>query len=138
METTPNLTDTDAVSIPTDRFETSLLYKGDSNMKIQISNRHETAHPQIKTMIEQELDTLGTRYEILGAEVILDHEGKNGMTTMSAEINLKVRGQVLTAMEKSEKVEKSIDLAMRSLEKQLKRHKETHYSSLDRSHPPKE
>lgn len=107
-------------------------------MKIQISNRHETAHPQIKTMIEQELESLATRYDIiLGADVILDHEGKNGATTMSAEINLKIKGQLLTASEKSEKIEKSIDLAVRSLEKQLKRHKETHYSSQDRSFTPK-
>lgn len=99
------------------------------NMKIQISNRHETAHPTIKTIIEQELESLGSRYDILGADIILDHEGKNGSTIMSAEIALKVKGSVLIAKEKSEKVEKSVDLAMRAIEKQLKRHKETHYSS---------
>jgi ribosomal subunit interface protein len=100
-------------------------------MKIQISNRHETAHPHIKTMIEYELNELGSRYDILGAEVILDHEGSQTMPSVLAEVNLKLPGAVLIAKEKSEKIEKSIDLAFKSLEKQLKRHKETHFSSQE-------
>ncbi|HYM20043.1 MAG TPA: ribosome-associated translation inhibitor RaiA [Candidatus Kapabacteria bacterium] len=99
-------------------------------MKIQISNRHETAHPQIKSIIESELENLASRYDIIGADVILDHEG-HAATTMSAEINVTVKGSTIIAKEKSDNVEKSVDLAFRSLEKQLKRHKETHYSSLN-------
>ncbi len=101
-------------------------------MKIQISNRHETAHPNVKGIIETELGDLATRYEIIGADVILDHEG-HSVPQVSAEINLKIKGSVLVAKEKSDKIEKSIDLAVRSLEKQLKRHKEIHFSSQEPS-----
>jgi len=100
-------------------------------MKIQISNRHETAHPNIKTMIESELGELSSRYDILGADVILDREGKQAPASLFAEINLKLRGATLVAKEKSEKIEKSIDLAFKSLQKQLQRHKETHFSSQE-------
>ena len=101
-------------------------------MKIQISNRHETANPHIKTFIESELTSLADRYGIIGADVILDHEG-HAATTKSAEINVHIKGSTIFAKEKSDNVEKSVDLALRSLEKQLKRHKETHYSSLSRN-----
>ena len=99
-------------------------------MKIQIANRHETAHPTVKTLIESELESLATRYEIIGADVILDHEG-HSIPHVIAEINLKVKGAMIIAKEKSEKVEKSIDLAVRSLEKQLQKHKETHFASQE-------
>lgn len=105
-------------------------------MKIQISNRHETAHPEVKTMIEEEIASLSERYDILGADVILDHEGNNGTTTMSAEVSLHVKGTILVAKEKSEKIEKSIDMVMRAIEKQLQRHKETHYSSQGQHEKP--
>ena len=99
-------------------------------MNIQISNRHETAHSQVKALIETELESLATRYEIIAADVILDHEG-HSIPHVIAEINLKVKGGMLIAKEKSEKVEKSIDLAVRSLEKQLQKHKETHFASQE-------
>jgi ribosomal subunit interface protein len=101
-------------------------------MKIQISNRHETANPNIKSFIEAELETLADRYDIIGADVILDREGHT-TEKMFAEINVHVKGSTIVAKEKSENVEKSVDLALRSLEKQLQRHKETHYSSLSRN-----
>jgi putative sigma-54 modulation protein len=100
-------------------------------MKIQISNRHDTAHPHIKTMIESELGELSSRYEILSADVILDREGKEATQSLFAEVNLKLPGTTLVAKEKSEKIEKSIDLAFKSLQKQLQRHKETHFSSQE-------
>jgi putative sigma-54 modulation protein len=99
-------------------------------MNIQISNRHESADGQIKTFVESELAILQNKYEILGADVILDHEG-HANVQYSAEINLKVKGTTLHAKESSEDVGKSIDLVVKTLEKQLKKHKDTHYASKE-------
>ena len=109
-------------------------------MKIQISNRHETANPGIKTFIESQLENLASRYDIIGADVILDREGHSTTFTknISAEINVKIKGLTIVAKEKSENIEKSVDLALRSLEKQLRRYKETHYSSLNLRRTPTE
>ncbi|MDP4219299.1 MAG: ribosome-associated translation inhibitor RaiA [Bacteroidota bacterium] len=97
-------------------------------MNIQISNRHESADGHIKTFVENELATLQSKYEILGADVILDREG-HANVQYSAEINLKVRGTTLHAKESSEDVGKSIDLVVKTLEKQLKKHRDLQTTS---------
>ena len=99
-------------------------------MNIQIANRHETADGHIKTFVESELKFLQDKYEILGADVILDREG-HGNIQYSAEINLKVRGTMLHAKESSEEIGKSIDLVVKTLEKQLKKHRDTHSASKE-------
>ena len=99
-------------------------------MNIQISNRHASADGQIKTFVENELMTLENKYEILGADVVLDHEG-HGNIKYSAEINLKVKGSTIHAKESSEEIGKSIDLAIKTLEKRLQKHKDTHYASIE-------
>src|SRR5947209_4540734 len=106
-------------------------------MNIQISNRHASADGEIKTFVESELAILEDKYNILGADVILDHEG-HGNVKYSAEINVKVKGSMIHAKESSEEIGKSIDLAIKTLEKRLKKHKDTHYSSLSRDHNGKE
>ena len=99
-------------------------------MNIQISNRHESANGDIKTFVETELAQLESKYEILGAEVILDHEGR-GNISYSAEINLKIKGLTLHAKESSEEIGKSIDLAVKTLEKQLQKHKDLSHVSKE-------
>jgi putative sigma-54 modulation protein len=99
-------------------------------MNIQISNRHASADGHIKTFVESELATLQNKYEILGADVILDHEGHANIQ-YSAEINLKVKGTTLHAKEFSEDVGKSIDLVVKTLEKQLKKHHDSHTTSKE-------
>src|ERR1051325_2421562 len=99
-------------------------------MNIQISNRHDSADGQIKTFVENELAVLENKYEILSADVVLDHEGR-GKVQYSAEINLKVKGSLIHAKESSEEIGKSIDLAIKTLEKRLKKHKDTHYASIE-------
>ena len=99
-------------------------------MNIQISNRHASADGQIKNFVENELMTLENKYEILGADVVLDHEG-HGNIKYSAEINLKVKGSTIHAKESSEEIGKSIDLAIKTLEKRLQKHKDTHYASIE-------
>ena len=44
-------------------------------MKINISNRHDSANGNIKQYIETGLASLAEKYEILGADVILDQFG---------------------------------------------------------------
>lgn len=99
-------------------------------MNIQISNRHSSADGQIKTFVENEISALEKKYEILGADVILDHEGR-GNIQYSAEINIKVKGSTIHAKETSEEIGKSIDLAIKTLEKRLQKHKDTHYASIE-------
>jgi ribosomal subunit interface protein len=97
-------------------------------MKIQISNRHDSANTTIKGFIEAGLSSLAEKYEIMGADVVLDQEGRTNKQ-YSAEIILHVKGSQIHTKEKSEEIGKSVDLAMKTLEKQLQKHKETHYSS---------
>lgn len=102
-------------------------------MKINISNRHESANGNIKQYIEAGLANLSDKYEILGADVILDQEGHIGKQ-FTADIKLHVRGSrgaVLQAKETSDEIGKSVDLVFKTLEKRLKKFKETHYSSLE-------
>src|SRR5437764_1833523 len=106
-------------------------------MQIQISNRHTSADGDIRVFVENELATLEQKYNILGADVILDHEG-HGNVKYSAEINVKVKGSLIHAKESSEEIGKSVDLAIKTLEKRLQKHKDTHYSSLNRDHNGKE
>ena len=97
-------------------------------MNIHYVNRHETAHGDIKSYIETELGVLATKYDIAKADVILDKDGHNDLHFV-AEINLHVKGSTLYCKETSDEIGKSIDLAVKTLEKQLKKHKETHFTS---------
>jgi len=99
-------------------------------MNIQIANRHESATGHIKSFVESELAMLEGKYEILGADVILDREGHSNHT-YSAEINLKVKGTMLHAKESSEEIGKSVDLVVKALERQLKKHRDTHMASKE-------
>ncbi|MEI8135064.1 MAG: ribosome-associated translation inhibitor RaiA [bacterium] len=99
-------------------------------MNIQISNRHASAEPEMKQHVEDGLQSLEGKYEILGAEVILDHEG-HAKLSYNAEINLKVKGALLHAKESSDTISKAFDSSVKVLESQLKKHKDTHYSSIE-------
>ncbi len=99
-------------------------------MNIKIADRHESGTNGIRAYIETELQTLAEKYEILDADVILDQEGHTH-SQYTAEIIVHVKGTKLLAKEVSEEIGKSVDLAVKTLDKQLKKHKETHYSSLE-------
>lgn len=99
-------------------------------MNIKIANRHESGTNGIRGYIESELDTLAQKYEILDADVILDKDGHQDKE-FTAEVILHLKGTKLLAKESSEEIGKSVDLAMKTLDKQLKKHKETHYSSQE-------
>lgn len=99
-------------------------------MKINIANRHDSANGNIKQYIESGLANLSDKYEILSADVILDQEGHTGRQ-FSADITLHVKGSVLHTKEVTEEAGTSVDLALKTLEKRLKKFKETHYSSFE-------
>ena len=99
-------------------------------MNINIANRHASANGNIKQYIESGLANLSEKYEILGADVILDQEGHVGRQ-FSADITLHIKGSVLHTKEVTEEVGTSVDLALKTLEKRLKKFKETHNASLE-------
>jgi ribosomal subunit interface protein len=97
-------------------------------MNIHYVNRHDSAHGDIKTYIETELGFLADKYEIADADVILDRDGHTDRH-FTAEIKLHVKGGVLHCKETSDEIGKSIDIAVKTMEGQLKKHKETHFTS---------
>ncbi len=99
-------------------------------MNINIANRHESGTNGIRTYIETELNSLGEKYEILDAHVILDQDGHTHLEYV-AEIILHVKGAKLLAKEVSDEIGKSVDMAIKTLDKQLKKHKETHFASQE-------
>lgn len=94
-------------------------------MNIQVTVRHDTSGGGIKKFVEEELARLEDKYEILGAEVIIDHEGTNGYLK-TVDINLKVPGTLLHTKQQAEEVHKSVDLAVKELDKMLRKYKDTH------------
>lgn len=102
-------------------------------MIINISNRHASANGNIKQYVEAALANLSDKYEILGADVILDQEGHIGRQ-FTADVKLHVsgaRGAIVTAKETTDEIGKSVDLVFKTLEKRLKKFKETHFSSFE-------
>jgi putative sigma-54 modulation protein len=90
-------------------------------MRINFTARHFRAPERLKKYSEKKVARLKRYYGgIIDCEIILDYEKLNQI----AEIAIHVYGQRLVAVEKSEDIFKSIDLAVDKLERQLKRYKE--------------
>lgn len=95
-------------------------------MNIQVTVRHDTSGGGIKIFVEEELARLEAKYsDIISADVIIDHEGTNGYLK-TVDINLKVPGTVLHTKEAAEEVKKAIDLAIKELDKMMRKYKDTH------------
>ena len=94
-------------------------------MNIQVAVRHDTTDGRIKRFVEEEFARIKEKYSPISADVVIDHEGPNGHLK-TAEINVKVPGELLHVKESSDDVNKSIDMAIKVIEKQLKKHKELH------------
>ncbi len=91
-------------------------------MRLNLTCRHFKCTPKLRNFVEGEAWRLKRYYDgIIDCEVILDHEKA---AVEVAEIVLKVYGQRLTVVEKSEDMKKSVALAIDKLERQLKRYKE--------------
>jgi len=94
-------------------------------MHTKVSIRHETTSHRIDGFVQEELDRLGSKYDIMSAEVVIDQEGPTG-SIKTAEFILKVKGEVIHAKESSEEIHKSIDLAVKRLDAQLAKYKDLH------------
>jgi ribosomal subunit interface protein len=94
-------------------------------MNIQVAVRHDTADGRIKKFVEEEFERIRVKYSPISANVVIDHEGHSGQFK-TVEINVKVPGEMLHVKESSDDVNKSIDMAVKVIEKQLHKHKELH------------
>jgi len=95
-------------------------------MKIQITARHFKAKGSTQDYIKEKLENLSKYNEnIIHADVILSYD-KPPADTKYCEILIKLKDISLTAKEGSADFEKSIDLAVEKIEKQLYKVKDKH------------
>ena len=89
-------------------------------MRINFTARHFKASDRLKEYAEKKVQRLNRYYNgIIDCEIILDYE----KLIRIAEIAVKVYSQRLVAIEKTEDIFKSIDLAVDKLERQVKKFK---------------
>jgi len=90
-------------------------------MNISITARKFKAHETLKDFISGEVSKIDRFYDnILDVDVILSYQA-NKDTTKTAEIIVKVPGQVLTASEVSDDYKKSTVLAVEKIQRQLEK-----------------
>ena len=105
-------------------------------MNIRIQVRHDAAREAIQKYITSEFEHVVSKFTsedqssgeaspIVSAEFIVDQEGSNGhLKTFEAIIH--VPNDTLTVKEHDTEAHKAIDAAMKIIEKQLRKHKETY------------
>jgi len=92
-------------------------------MEVHFTARKFRAHKAVKEHAASAVKRLDKYFDgIDRADIILSFE-RTSNSLKSAEINLHVRGTMLSAKEKSEEFAKSIDLATEKLERQLAKYK---------------
>jgi putative sigma-54 modulation protein len=90
-------------------------------MNLSITARGYKAPERLKQYISEKIDRKKRMYEgVIDTEVVLSYE----KLTQVAEFKVKIFNKVLVAKEKSDDIFKSIDLALDSIARQIKRHKE--------------
>lgn len=95
-------------------------------MRVTFTARHYKSSPRLKQYAEEEVKRLERFYDgIISCEIVLDYQ----KDIQIAELNVSVHGQMLTVIEKSEDIYKSIDLAVDKMERQLKRYKEKKFQT---------
>lgn len=89
-------------------------------MRVSFTARHYKPSERLKDYATKEVHKLKRYYDgIIDCEIVLDYQ----KLSQIAEIKLNVYGNTLTAIEKSEDIYKSIDLAVIKLERRLKKYK---------------
>lgn len=89
-------------------------------MRYRLTARHFTPSDRLKQYVQKQVNRLERYYRgIIDCEVILDEEKLQKI----AEVQVKVNGALLTALERSEDIFKSVDLAVEKIERQLKKYK---------------
>ena len=92
-------------------------------MDIQFTARRFRARSEVKQRAIDAVKRLGKYYDgIVSADVILSYE-RSFNSVKTAEINLRVHGITLSAKERAEEYEKSIDAAAEKLAGQLTKYK---------------
>ncbi|MBI5022247.1 MAG: ribosome-associated translation inhibitor RaiA [Ignavibacteriales bacterium] len=92
-------------------------------MEVHFTARKFKAHDTLKDHALNSVKALEKYYDgIMRGDVILSYE-RTANSLKSAEINLHVHGSILSAEEKSEDFDKSIELAIGKLERQLSKYK---------------
>jgi len=89
-------------------------------MQVNITARHYKAPQRLKDFATKKVSKLEKYFDgIIDCDVLLDYEKK----IQVADISLKVYGQKLQVVEKTEDIYKSIEFAVDKLERQLKKYK---------------
>lgn len=92
-------------------------------MDVHFTARKFKAHMALKNHAMTSIKALEKYYDgIMRGDVILSYE-RTSNSLKSAEINLHVGGSILSAKEKSEDFDKSIELAINKLTRQLSKYK---------------
>ncbi len=90
-------------------------------MNVKITSRKFRAKDSLKEFINKKVSSLEKFHdEILDIDVILSYTHQKD-SIKNAEIILKVPGKILTGSEESEDFNKSVDIAVKNLERQLKK-----------------
>jgi len=90
-------------------------------MNITITARKFKAHDTLKSFINGEVNSLEKFYDdILDVDVILSFQNSKD-SIKTAEIVIKVPGQILTATEETDDFKKSVSAAIQKLSRQLKK-----------------
>lgn len=101
-------------------------------MRINFTARHYKSSPRLKEYAQNEVSRLEKFYDgIVSCDIILDYQKE----IQIAELNVTVYGQVLTVIEKSDDIYKSIDMAVQKMERKLKRYKEKKFQQYANSKP---
>ena len=94
-------------------------------MNIKIHSIHFDADTKLLEFINKKVSRIENFFDkIIGTEVYLKLEGNNTVHDKIAEIKVSIPGKVLFSEERSKVFEESVDSAMESILKQIKRHKE--------------
>ena len=94
-------------------------------MKISINSVHFKADKKLEDFIKEKVNKLASTYEsIIGTEITLKLDNSSNMQNKVTEIRLKVPGNDLFAKKQCKSFEEATDVALKALQKQLKKHKE--------------
>ncbi|PSR01252.1 MAG: ribosome-associated translation inhibitor RaiA [Bacteroidetes bacterium SW_11_45_7] len=95
-------------------------------MEIQIETPNVENQDKLEEYIEKKVNKLEKFFDnIIDAHVYLKNEqDKGNLKQRNVELKLNIPATTLFAEEKSDSFEKSVDMAVKSIERQLKKHKE--------------
>lgn len=95
-------------------------------MDIQIQSIHFDADDTLVSFIKEKIDKLATYFDqIIDAEVYLRLENNNAQVKDKlVHLKINIPGATLMAKESSKKFEESVDMAVESISRQLKKQKE--------------